>query len=196
MDAVDGVGWANERVTVAVDGAPRLLERTIARVTGLAVDAIAITHRCPRCGSESHGAPFANAPVFASRAYAAGFTAAAVSRVAPVGIDLEFIERVSRLPVDSVLLHPSEAAALADLSEPLRSRKLAELWTAKEAILKLAGVGLAVDPAQLFLEVVGDGLELVEWPPVLGFTFAPELHTFDIGFDLVGAVAFGSDVTR
>jgi hypothetical protein len=47
-------------------------------------------HRCPRCGSVEHGAPYVDAPVEVSAAHATGLTVVAVSLAGPVGIDVEW----------------------------------------------------------------------------------------------------------
>jgi phosphopantetheinyl transferase len=69
----------------------------------------------------------------------------------PVGIDIEALARAPSLLecVDS-FCHPDEINALP-LSEPSRSRRLLEIWTAKEALLKALGTGLSHPPEQVLL---------------------------------------------
>ncbi len=69
----------------------------------------------------------------------------AVSRDAPVGVDIETIGR----PFDAALVEgfcsPRERQALAQLRGPQQTRAFARLWTLKEAYAKLTGTGLAAD---------------------------------------------------
>jgi hypothetical protein len=181
----------DERVTVTADVSPRLLERTVAHLARVDIDAVRITHSCPRCGSNEHGAPSTALPFFVSASRVAETRAAAVSAVAPVGIDIESIAKFDRAAVDDVFLHPDEATIADGMISPQRSRFLTRLWTAKEAILKLAGFGFAIDPRELHLEPGVGGFVLVVWPSVLGLAAAPELHGFDVDADIVGTVAIG-----
>lgn len=69
-------------------------------------------------------------------------TAAAVTMLGPVGVDIEL-----RRPVDALALArrwflPEEAAWLALLPDGLRSDAFLGLWTQKEAIAKALGTGL------------------------------------------------------
>ncbi|BCX47078.1 4-phosphopantetheinyl transferase protein [Haloferula helveola] len=78
--------------------------------------------------------------------------ALAVSTAGPVGIDLEPVSRAIQLPeCEESFCHPLE---LSDLpKEPsLRALALLELWTAKEALLKAHGSGLAFPPTSLRIE--------------------------------------------
>jgi 4'-phosphopantetheinyl transferase len=141
------------------------------------------THLCPSCGSTAHGRPLVQNG-FISLSHSGDLTAVARSDAAPVGIDIESIARITAHPVADALLHPSEAAEFASLDPAARPRHLAELWTAKEAILKATGLGLTVDLRELALE---EG-ELATWPPGIGITTAPRIHKFVVDADIVGAV--------
>lgn len=60
------------------------------------------------------------------------------------GIDIERLdERANALRLAQRYFHPAEIASLAALPTPARSRAFLELWTAKEAVLKAMGRGLA-----------------------------------------------------
>jgi 4'-phosphopantetheinyl transferase len=177
------------QVLVCVDDSPSMLEQLVARLAAVQVETVSIEHLCPACGSTLHGRPTVNLPLFVSRSRTAGMVAGAVGRTSAVGVDIESIARIERASVEAVLLHPAEASAVSGLPAEHRARLLARIWTAKEAILKLAGVGLAVDPGELRLERNGQRLELVEWPCVLDLRHAPELFGFDVSADVVGTVA-------
>jgi 4'-phosphopantetheinyl transferase len=69
----------------------------------------------------------------------------AVSRDAPVGVDIETIGRACAAEVIEDFCSAKERRALAQLNEPARTRAFARLWTLKEAYAKLTGTGLAAD---------------------------------------------------
>jgi 4'-phosphopantetheinyl transferase len=83
----------------------------------------------------------------------------AVSRDAPVGVDIETVASPGSDKLVESFCSARERQALARLDEPARARAFAWLWTLKEAYAKLTGTGLAADFR--FLE----------------FGTGPELHT-------------------
>jgi hypothetical protein len=152
--------------------------------------ALPISHLCPRCGSIEHGVPsIVGSGRSVSLSRCVGFEVVATADVGPIGVDIESIGRIARHPVAAVLLHDSEAVAVAKLAPAIRDRRLAELWTAKEAILKATGWGLNVDLRLLALRGAGDAIELVDWPEGIGLGAAPRIRSFVLDADVVGAVA-------
>ncbi|HUH31504.1 MAG TPA: 4'-phosphopantetheinyl transferase superfamily protein [Rhodanobacter sp.] len=70
--------------------------------------------------------------------------AVALARHVAPGIDLERLcERVNALPLAQRFFHPDEVAALVACPVAARSAAFLELWTAKEAVLKATGRGIA-----------------------------------------------------
>lgn len=68
----------------------------------------------------------------------------AVTRGGAPGIDVErLVFRPRTMALAKRFFHPEETAALASLPEPQRQRAFFELWTAKEAVLKAMGRGIA-----------------------------------------------------
>ena len=68
----------------------------------------------------------------------------AVARELAPGIDIELLdERGNALRLAQRYFHPAEIAALSALPAPARSTAFLELWTAKEAVLKAMGRGIA-----------------------------------------------------
>jgi 4'-phosphopantetheinyl transferase len=106
---------------------------------------LTLARQCPRCGSDEHGRPhFAGRHDLAvSLASAEGVTAAAVTRGAPVGVDIEHLDDARFAGIGDVLLHPDERAAGA--------AELARTWVRKESLLKALGVGLGIDPRTVHL---------------------------------------------
>lgn len=93
---------------------------------------------CPRCGSGSHGRPWARAggvevPVSLSRSGAHLVTAVGELGTA-VGVDVEQVAPGAGWPLEEMLA-PGEAVDSTGAA--------ARLWVAKEAISKVDGVGLA-----------------------------------------------------
>ena len=129
----------------------------VARLTGVEAASVSLSQVCPNCGETGHG-PLrvwlsgdtdASPTVHVSLARAAGRLALAVTTAGPVGIDLESVSDVARASVAAVLLSPTETDAMRALPGGATEVALADLWTAKEAVLKAAGVGLRVDPRDL-----------------------------------------------
>jgi 4'-phosphopantetheinyl transferase len=88
----------------------------------------------------------------------------------PVGIDIEVYR--PEFPVDDIaptVCTPDELAFLAQVGTPSeKSRRFFHLWTAKEALMKATGLGVAMDPASIELEIVEGG-------PV-GYRHHPDYH--------------------
>lgn len=85
---------------------------------------------------------------FTSLSHADGLVALAVTRSGPVGIDIELRSRAAVMPeLAGSVCHPGEAAFLSGLDECARGAAMLALWVRKEALLKAAGVGLAVPMA-------------------------------------------------
>lgn len=161
----------------------RALTHLVARLTGVDAASVALTQVCPRCGQSGHGplrVELDGAAVHVSLARSDDRLALAVTAAGPVGIDLESVAALARAPLDDVLLSAAEADAVTRLGPPGSVAAVAVLWTAKEAVLKSAGVGLRVDPRELTItgartaDLAGltpadandanDAARLVDWP--------------------------------
>ena len=93
--------------------------------------------------------------------HSGGRAAVAVARHVAPGIDLERLrERHNALPLARRFFHPQEVAALAAQPSAARSAAFLELWTAKEAVLKATGRGIAFGLQRLHV-VSGGALRLV-----------------------------------
>jgi 4'-phosphopantetheinyl transferase len=81
-----------------------------------------------------------------------------------VGVDMESLERdVSGWRLPAHALAASEQEALDGSSGRDRGEAVLRMWVRKEALLKAAGVGLAVEPATIVLQ----GTDVVAVPPAL-----------------------------
>lgn len=146
---MQGMTWVCVLWTRAVDRAVadallrELLETRYDRPAG----SVTSGRLCPVCGSDRHGRPFvrgwsgSDAPAISisrTKREADGVTVVALSSGGRVGVDVERLDGFPDASVSDVLLHASEG--------PMAPGELATTWVRKEALLKAAGVGLAVDP--------------------------------------------------
>jgi len=149
---------------------------------------VRLGRHCVNCGAVSHGRPLVIsagnliAPVHVSLSRAGGIVAVAVSRLGPVGIDIEELSAVRRAGFDGVAFTAAEQLALLPLRGIAADRARATMWTKKEAVLKLTGEGLRTDPREI--DVVLDGAAA----SVSGRA-GVQLLGFDPGPGLVGTVA-------
>jgi 4'-phosphopantetheinyl transferase len=158
--------------------AAALVRVLVGRAIGVTPAAVPVDRTCRTCGA-GHGRPRVTAPLAVSVTHAGARVGVAVAQGptavldgAGVGIDVSApTERSTVVSVASSILAPTERAWAADDPDAL-----VRLWTAKEAVLKAAGVGLSVDPAAVELSPssfvrssasvpdLRTELELVGWP--------------------------------
>ncbi len=104
---------------------------------------------------DSMGKPMLAAPwqdLHFNLSHCDGLAVVALSRDAPVGIDIEHETRAAALPeCETSFCHPAELASLPDKT-PDRAIALLDLWTAKEALLKALGTGLTSAPEKLRID--------------------------------------------
>jgi 4'-phosphopantetheinyl transferase len=114
--------------------------------------------------------------------------------IAP-GVDLERLRPHPRaLPIARRYFSPDETAALEALSEGQRDRAFLELWTAKEAVLKALGRGIAFGLHRLSIggssesPVLGrlEGHEVGQW----------QLHRLMLDHDHIGTLAWHGEPRR
>ena len=132
--------------------ADRALLRAVAAEL-LAVDPrdVTVLRRCTTCGGDDHGRPVVAGPahplVWVSLSRAGGLVAVVATTLGPVGIDVETLEAVASAGFDDVAFGARELEAVRSAADPTLRR--AQLWTAKEAVLKARGTGLRVDPREV-----------------------------------------------
>jgi phosphopantetheinyl transferase len=126
----------------------------IAETLGARPGDVDIERRCRRCGSGDHGRPFvAGGPVSFSVSSSHELAAVATS-TGVVGVDLELVASAG-VPAE-LGLAPAEQRHVEALAPDLRTPTVLRLWTAKEAVLKADGLGIA------------DGLSTIDAMAVLG----------------------------
>lgn len=88
------------------------------------------------------GKPYVESGVFFSVSHSRNIAAIAVD-TKEIGLDVEQIVDVSRMKIADRFYHPSERAYVTAAEDPLRA--FSEIWTRKEAYLKMTGEGIASD---------------------------------------------------
>ena len=129
--------YRHEADRLAAAAGEMLAKTLLSAQTGRAPDTIVLV----RAPSGQPLAPSTGWHVSISHTRAAAFCA--ISRQ-PIGIDAELCARAISPAVARRCCTPAERQALAAAPDP--QRRLLELWTAKEAIVKCAGQGLAALP--------------------------------------------------
>lgn len=139
---------------------PKPLETVVAAYVGLHRDEV-VVHRGAAGKPELPGSP-----LHASLAHAGDAALVAVTAAGAVGVDVEPCRPdVDRWALVAHVLSPLERDRLASLPAPRRPRAVLGAWTRKEAVLKAAGCGLAVEPN---LVEIGPGPRVARIPPELG----------------------------
>jgi 4'-phosphopantetheinyl transferase len=139
------------RFTVAA----ALLRLVASAQTGIAATSVHIDRTCPGC-AEPHGKPrIVGTGLHASISHSGDRVALAVSRAAPVGVDVESITRR-----DVVDLAPTVLAA----AEPLSGTEdFYTYWCRKEAVVKATGDGLRVPLRQVVVSPADTPARLISY---------------------------------
>jgi 4'-phosphopantetheinyl transferase len=128
--------------------------RALKQVAAKAGVEVAEAH--PDCRGNGHSQPTVREPDLAMSVTWAGRWGVVAFADCRVGIDAELLRGAVR-PVSSAL-SPSEARVLESLSGRARSEGFLRLWTAKEAVAKADGRGLALPLPQLdAAPIIGHG---------------------------------------
>jgi 4'-phosphopantetheinyl transferase len=113
----------------------------------------------------------------------------AVARGVTPGVDIERLRtRAHAMELAERFFHPEETAALAALDVERREQAFLQLWTAKEAVLKATGRGIAFGLHRLRLAVVPDEPRVI-WMDGENAS-AWQLHALPVGADHVASVAW------
>ena len=105
-------------------------------------------------------------PISLSHRSEVGMAAAPLERTARIGADVETVE-----PRDPALIrqfYSDDEAILVEASGQDRDEIVARIWSAKEAVLKLLGLGLRIDTRGVLVNLVGEPFPEcpTEWQPV------------------------------
>jgi 4'-phosphopantetheinyl transferase len=129
-----------------------------------------------------------------SLSHSGSFAAVALSRGAPVGVDIEI--RRPALDIDNLAVAtfaPSEMAAWRQLDGASRLAAFLRFWCRKEAVLKAIGTGLSAD---MRLVVTGLDGRLVSLPPVAGSRRRWTLLDVSAPSDITASLAVNAPTVR
>lgn len=127
-------------------------------------------------------------PLHFNWSHGSDHAAIALARHVVPGIDLETVRpRENALELARRFFHPAESAALAALPVSARTHAFLQLWTAKEAVLKATGRGIAFGLHRLRIDFGTalrltwlDGSDALAW----------QLQQLDLGAGHVAAIAW------
>lgn len=116
----------------------------------------------------------------------------AIARDLPeLGVDIErYRIRARTLELATRFFDRSETAWLASLPDAQRAHGFLQLWTAKEAVLKATGRGLAFGLHRVAFAPSGRGLQPHRFDGAAGPAGAWQVHAIDLPEDLLGTLAW------
>ena len=133
-----------------------LLRLAAGSVLGETPERVRVERTCPRC-SAPHGRPLLpGSGLHASITHSGDVVGLALTRIAPVGLDVERIAAVDLDELAGMVLQPDERAPDGDA--------FFTYWTRKEAVVKATGDGLAVPLSRVRVTAPGQRPELLAYP--------------------------------
>ncbi|WP_193163699.1 4'-phosphopantetheinyl transferase family protein [Microbulbifer hainanensis] len=112
--------------------------------------------RVPIVGAPGQKPALDNNPLYFNLSHSGHLAVCAISRSRPVGIDIELVDHA--VPHDALcrkVFTPRECDALGACEETEAPRRFFEYWTAKEALMKLTGLGIRLNPRSIELALDG-----------------------------------------
>ncbi len=147
---------------------------------------------CRTCGAQ-HGKPQLLADAASlqfSIAHSGHRVVVAVTRGAPVGVDVEQLATIPQLEaLAAEVLSPHERPAFQALPPADRAAGLLTYWTRKEALLKATGDGLAIPMATITVSGPTEPPALLRWPNTQKATPPAELRRLHPGPGYLAALA-------
>jgi len=119
-----------------------------------------------------------------STSHTDGIVAVAIGSHCRAGIDVEAVRERSILRLPDHVLTTRERHQLSCVDDALRFTTFLAYWTRKEALLKAAGVGLAVEPSLIELPAVG-----ITGVIAVADCLRPALRWFVANVDIDGCIA-------
>jgi 4'-phosphopantetheinyl transferase len=136
--------------------AAALLRLVVGRLLDIPPREVSIDRTCPQC-DQQHGKPQVRGgeDLHVSVSHSADLVAVALTRVAPIGVDVEFVaER------DYVALSRTFLASIESVDGP---NSFYALWTRKEAIVKATGDGLRMPLPNVVVGDAGEPARLISY---------------------------------
>ncbi len=109
------------------------------------------------------------APIHFNYSHSADRAVCAITRIGPIGVDLERVQAWQDLrELEQLVFTQDEISLLEQLAEEQRDREFFRLWTHKEALVKATGDGLSLAPETFGIDlaqarVVAGELEDLGW---------------------------------
>jgi 4'-phosphopantetheinyl transferase len=158
--------------------AAALLRRLVAAETGLAPERVRVDRRCPTC-DRPHGRPLLpGLGLHASVTHSGDRVGVALTRLGPVGLDVERLGERDVLPLTRLVLGEGEHAA--DEAQFYR------YWTRKESVVKATGAGIVAGLPLVRVSAPDQPPRLLAYPD--GPTPAATMHDLSPGDGYAGAV--------
>lgn len=168
-----------------------LARLVVGRLLEVGPSSVRLRQRCPRCG-EPHGRPIVDEPGRPRAGVslsAAGGVVLAAAAFAEIGVDHE-PRGAGDLTVADVALTERERMQLAQRPTTDQRDALLRWWVRKEAVLKMTGHGLLVDPSRLEVSPPDEPPRLLTWE---GPGRRPQVELADLEVDgAVAALAVGT----
>jgi 4'-phosphopantetheinyl transferase len=145
LERADGFAFAEQRRRFVV--ARAFLRILLGRALGQRPDRVGIE-------LDDRGKPRVEGPFRFNVAHSHELAVVALAHGREVGIDVERLRPLSDWSaLEREVLAPAERAALAALPEERRDAAFLAIWTRKESYLKARGLGLALPPRQVLVEL-------------------------------------------
>ncbi len=165
LDAVERERLGRKRDPRPFVTAHALQRRVVGRRLGVEPVDLAFERHCATCGSDRHGKPsIVGHPGWSySLSYTSALAVVALTRLGPVGVDVERVGESDFAGFAEVTLAPDEVVGFDGLTGAALLDARARVWARKEAVLKATGHGLVVDPSQVVVSAPGEPAALLDW---------------------------------
>lgn len=148
-----------------------LARAAVASRLGVRTGAVVLDRTCNTCGAP-HGKPTVTRPsgsLELSITHSGTVVGVAVGGGMPVGLDVEERSRSDIALLERSVLAPGERQALDRMAQhangaPDRVTAFLQLWTRKEAITKMVGVGIAVPFSEVVVSGPDEPPRCLSWP--------------------------------
>lgn len=191
LDAVEAGRYERLRRpdVAALFAVGRALAKTVlGHLLGVPPSAIRLDTTCAHCGG-SHGKPrLPGSELELSISHAGQRVAVAVTSEAPIGVDIEPLDRSPTALITGALAL-SERRTLAATMPRDRTTAFLHYWTRKEAILKATGHGLAIEPNEVVVSAPSQPPALLDWAAREPLSAPAQMRAISPGSGYIGYVA-------
>jgi 4'-phosphopantetheinyl transferase len=148
---------------------------------------VQITRRCAFCGHLSHGKPqLVGHELGFSVSWSGSWVAVAVAPQGQIGLDIEMLRGCEPSPDHWAAVHGSTAQP-SETSE----QAMLQIWTRKEAVLKCAGIGMAISLDAIAVTPPDAPPAVVSLPDGLGLP--TDYHLYELRVDAAVVMSMAAD---